>query len=64
MSDLPKIMAPEIALMRLLEMTAHPGDEEGEHVEADLVLCAVLRHLGHGNIADAWERAAEHWWWA
>jgi hypothetical protein len=58
-------MPPDEALKILLEMQKeeHP-DEEGQHGEADDILCAVLRHTGHGEVADAWEAASKRWWWA
>jgi len=61
-------MTPEEALRVLLAMKEAQGkgwvDAEGQHSEADDVLCAVLRHLGHPEIAAAWEDASGEWWWA
>lgn len=68
MSHAEHEMSPEAALVRLKELTpngpddALSRDQESEHVEGDRVLCAVLRHLGHAEIADAFEKARENWW--
>lgn len=32
------------------------GATEVAHKQADQILCALLRSLGHGDVVDAWER--------
>lgn len=36
-------------------------DIESGHIEADGILCALLRHLGHDDVSSAFERL-EKWY--
>lgn len=47
-------MTPEEALSALRNL-ANSKDREGAHIEADGVLCALLRFLGHDELAIAFE---------
>ena len=42
------------------------ADPESSHFKADEVLCQTLRELGAGEVADAFERAADRvgFWYA
>jgi hypothetical protein len=48
-------MTPDEALAALRELR-DCGDTEAAHIDADKVLLKLLRHLGHGKIADAFDK--------
>ena len=65
MADCPVTVTPDDAITKLrLLALGENCDPERDHQTGDAVLLAVLRHLGHGKVADAWESAANGWWWA
>lgn len=37
------------------------GDCEIAHIEADALLCELLRQLGYGDVVEAWEKV-EKWY--
>jgi len=61
-------MTPEEALEALREivswqrMESRDTDWETDHVKADEVLTALLRHLGHADVADAFDAIGK--WYA
>lgn len=62
MSDIPRELDPDDAMARLRAMTG--ADEEGEHIDGDAILCAVLRRLGQTELADMFEEKSNQWWYA
>ena len=57
----PDKMTPEEAEAALAPL-AHVGDLEVAHAQADDILCALLRYLGHDTVVDAWHRVDK--WYA
>lgn len=57
----PKKMTPEEAVA-VLSSLASSGDYEMAHVEADNVLCALLRFHGHDDVVAAWDKVGK--WYA
>lgn len=55
---------PEEAILVLERLTG--ADEERDHALADMTLCAVLRGLGHADVADAFDAARRRvpFWYA
>lgn len=51
----PAKMTPAEALEALKPLEA-VGDIEVAHMQADDILCSLLRHLGHADVVDAWEK--------
>lgn len=59
---LSKESASSLAVRRLEEIAqVSEGDPEVAHSVADDILCKLLRRLGHGEVADAYERV-ERWY--
>lgn len=53
-------MDPIEAVRKLTDMVDDPeqgNDPEHAHIEADEIILGVLRHVGEGSVADAFERA-------
>ena len=52
--------------IELLDSLDDRGDIEADHGTADKALCDAIRDLGHGDLADAWERACDRcgFWYA
>lgn len=49
-------MTADDALARMREIAAEAGgDVEGDHSDADAVLCSLLRTLGHDDLVDVYE---------
>jgi hypothetical protein len=49
------------------KMEAVGADEEEAHIRADEFCLRMLRLLGHGDVADAWQEERERrdgWWYA
>ena len=66
MADIPEIpvtLTPENALIELHKLDGS-DDAHSAHMDGDAILCAVLRHLGQVDVADAWEAMAEHWYYS
>jgi hypothetical protein len=42
-------------VMKILKEQEDNGDWEVAHIMADEAISAFLRHLGHEDVADAWE---------
>jgi len=45
-------------------IASSPGDEEIQHGRADDLLCAALKLLGRRDIADAFAKARQGFWYA
>jgi hypothetical protein len=58
---MPATMTPDEALTALRPLQS-VTDLEVAHGQADEILCALLRHLGHNEIVEAWERVDK--WYA
>lgn len=50
--EIPETMTPEDALIAMGEV-ALGNDREYSHIAADDILCAVLKHLGHDELVEA-----------
>ena len=37
-------------------------DQEGAHIDADVILCDLLTELGYGEVVEAWEKVPK--WYA
>lgn len=57
----PAKMTPEEALVALQPL-ADVGDAEIAHVQADDILCALLRFLGYDDVVEAWQKVDK--WYA
>ena len=53
-------MSPEQALAELAK--CHTGDTEGDHAEADRILCDLLKALGHADVVAAYDKVDK--WYA
>jgi hypothetical protein len=61
--EIPETVTPEEALVLLTKIPeVHKGDWECAHCDADDVLCSLLRHLGHGDVVDAFSKIGK--WYA
>lgn len=58
---MPKRMTPEEAITALKPLE-NVGDYEIAHNQADDVLCALLRFLGHDDVVKAWQKVGK--WYA
>lgn len=48
-----------------IEKISHPsGDNERDHSEADRTLLEFIRSLGYNDLADAFDKASEEFWYA
>lgn len=56
----PEKMTPEEAMTALAPL-AHVSDIEVAHMQADEIICSLLRFLGHGDVVDAWGKV-EKWY--
>lgn len=54
-------LTPEQALEKLSN-DKESGDAEDQHYNADDTLCALLLHLGHSDIVNAWHKIPK--WYA
>lgn len=54
--DVPKTMTKAEALkhLALINSDTYGGDTGDAHWNADQVLCALLRSLGHEDVVEAW----------
>lgn len=52
-----------MAELNKLAITSELGgsDREGAHIEADAVLCRLLRSLGYGDVIEVWHKV-EKWY--
>ena len=52
--------------LSLLRQELESGDPEGAHCNADNVLLAFIRGLGHDEVADAWAKVSRDvgFWYA
>jgi hypothetical protein len=60
-------MTEEEAVAKIIEIsnTTGPGkDAEWQHPQGDDVLVSFLRSNGFERLADAFDKAAEHWWYS
>lgn len=68
MSDEPfNFESPKTAedcVKELQYLFATPYDPETDHITADATLCRALEILGHKEIADAFRKASEGFWYA
>jgi hypothetical protein len=48
--------------IRRLEREASTGWEEDDHLNADKILCDLLRRLGYEEVVDLWEQV-EKWYY-
>jgi hypothetical protein len=56
-------MTPEEVIVKLKTIKLKAIDDpETAHVEADDVLCAFLRALGHGAVVEAYEAIGPKWY--
>ena len=53
-------MTREEAIKRLMALV-ESGDVEASHIEADDILCALLRSLGYEDVVAAWDDV-EKWY--
>jgi hypothetical protein len=44
-----------------LQEIQNSKDYEQAHVEADKILCDLLRELGYGDVVDEWEKVEKHY---
>lgn len=58
---LPKTMTPDEAVTALVPL-ADVTDLEIAHEQGDDILCALLRHLGYGDVVEAWDKIGK--WYA
>lgn len=52
-------MREAVIQMRALQ-SVHGSDCEEIHIEADDLLCKVLRRLGAGDLVESWERIEKY----
>ena len=45
-------------------LTSTEGDAEDWHIGGDKLVSQALRELGWGQLADAYDKAKEDWWYS
>ena len=60
-ATIPDEISPDDALMALRTLK-DVSDLEVAHAQADDILCALLRRLGHTSIVEAWDEVGK--WYA
>jgi len=55
------MITPDRALKMLEAIKASKGDMESDHVQADNVLCELLRSLGHEEVVDAYDKISKRY---
>ncbi len=57
-------MTPEEAVVQLKALVSHtiPGCDEQDHYSADIILCELLKYLGHQDVVDAYEAIKPKWY--
>ena len=48
-------MTKEQALQQMQRLVDEGADTEGDHMDADRILCEFLKTLGHGDLVDVYD---------
>lgn len=53
----------KVLIAKLAVINDH-GDEESAHCEGEDLLLTFLKQEGYKEVADAYAKASQHWWYA